>query len=62
MNDPVNMAVVDALQDLLYAVAEGSTSKERVQGWDGRRDGEKTKREIIIEGREEEETIPYSPH
>lgn len=25
MNDPIDMAVMDTLQDLLYAVAEGMT-------------------------------------
>lgn len=32
---PINMAVMDALQDLLYAVTEGKKSPEQVQDCDG---------------------------
>ena len=32
VDDPINMAVMDTLQDLLYAVAEGRKGEERAQG------------------------------
>lgn len=35
MDDPINMAVMDTLQDLLYAVAEGRGCNEQAQGCDG---------------------------